>query len=173
MSGRAAFGPNLRRARIHHGISLEAIADDTKVPVALWEGLEDNNLAGWPRGIYARAYIREYAQIIGVDPDDTVNEFCRLFPEGDVVRRACFMNTPRSSDTTWPGPTTCAEAPTGDRRYRRRHEKNRAPFRPASWRRSSTAASCWGWRRSRALPCRRRLQRESSWSRRSTTSSIS
>ena len=83
MSGRAAFGPNLRRARIHHGISLEAIADDTKVPVALWEGLEDNNLAGWPRGIYARAYIREYAQIIGVDPDDTVNEFCRLFPEGD------------------------------------------------------------------------------------------
>jgi transcriptional regulator with XRE-family HTH domain len=83
MNVRAAFGPNLRRTRIHHGISLEAIAEETKVPVALWEGLEDNNLAGWPRGIYARAYIREYAQIIGVDPDDTVNEFCRLFPEGD------------------------------------------------------------------------------------------
>jgi transcriptional regulator with XRE-family HTH domain len=83
MSGRVAFGPNLRRARIHHGISLEAIAAETKVPIALWEGLEENNLSGWPRGIYARAYIREYAQFIGVDPDETVNEFCRVFPEGD------------------------------------------------------------------------------------------
>ena len=83
MSGRAAFGPNLRRARIHQGISLETIAAETKVPIALWKGLEDNDLAGWPRGIYARAYVREYAELIGVDPADAVNEFCRLFPEGD------------------------------------------------------------------------------------------
>lgn len=83
MSERAAFGPNLRRTRIHHGLSLEALANETKVPVALWKGLEDSNLAGWPRGIYARAYVREYAQFVGVDPDETVNEFCRLFPEGD------------------------------------------------------------------------------------------
>ena len=83
MSGRAAFGTNLRRARIHHGISLDAVANETKVPITLWEGLEDDNLAGWPRGIYARAYVRKYAQLIGVDPDETVNEFCRLFPQGD------------------------------------------------------------------------------------------
>jgi hypothetical protein len=68
---------------MHHRVSLETIANETKVPIALWEGLEDNNLAGWPRGIYARAYVREYAALIGVDPDETVDEFCRLFPEGD------------------------------------------------------------------------------------------
>jgi hypothetical protein len=84
MSGRAAFfGPNLRRARIHHGVSLETVARETKVPIALWEGLEENNFVGWPTGIYARAYVREYAELIGVDPDETVNEFCRQFPQGD------------------------------------------------------------------------------------------
>ena len=83
MSVRPAFGPHLRRARIRRDISLETIARETNVPIALWEGLEDNNLVGWPRGIYARAYVREYAELIGVDANETVDEFCRLFPQGD------------------------------------------------------------------------------------------
>jgi hypothetical protein len=43
-------------------------------------------LSGWPRGLYARAWVRAYASAIGLDPIDTVDEFCRLFPHGD--RRA-------------------------------------------------------------------------------------
>jgi transcriptional regulator with XRE-family HTH domain len=82
----AAFGPNLRRIRIQRGVSLEDISADTKVGVALWTGLERNDLSRWPAGIYARAYVRAYAQAIGVDPEATVDEFCRTFPQGD--RRA-------------------------------------------------------------------------------------
>src|ERR1051325_8505906 len=82
----AAFGPNLRRIRIQRGVSLEDISADTKVGVALWTGLERNDLSRWPAGIYARAYVRAYAQAIGVDPESTVDDFCRVFPQGD--RRA-------------------------------------------------------------------------------------
>ncbi len=86
MSAREAFGPNLRRLRLQRGISLDAIAQETKVNSAIWAGLERNDLSRWPTGIYARAYVRSYAQLIGADPDATVDEFCRLFPNGD--RRA-------------------------------------------------------------------------------------
>lgn len=86
MSAREAFGPNLRRLRLQRGVTLEQIAHDTKVDVELWRGLESNNLSHWPKGIFARAYVRAYAQAVGADADATVDEFCRLFPHGD--RRA-------------------------------------------------------------------------------------
>jgi transcriptional regulator with XRE-family HTH domain len=83
---RDAFGPNLRRFRMQRQISLEAIADTTKIAVNLLAGLECNDLSDWPEGLMARAYVRQYATAIGADPDATVDEFCRWFPEGD--RRA-------------------------------------------------------------------------------------
>jgi transcriptional regulator with XRE-family HTH domain len=89
---RNAFGPNLRRIRVQRGISIAQIAEATRISAPLLEGLERNDLTGWPRGIYARAYVRQYAYAIDVDPDTTVDEFCRWFPQGDrraeaVVRR--------------------------------------------------------------------------------------
>src|SRR5262249_28836205 len=83
MSARDAFGPNLRRTRIQRGVSLQQIAHETKVSEDLWDGLEHNDFERWPNGIFARAYIREYARLIGVDPDATVDEFCRWFTQGD------------------------------------------------------------------------------------------
>jgi transcriptional regulator with XRE-family HTH domain len=83
---RDAFGPNLRRIRVQKGISIEYIAEQTKITSDLLHGLERNDFARWPAGIFARAYVRQYATAIGVDPDATVDEFCRWFPQGD--RRA-------------------------------------------------------------------------------------
>ena len=83
MSPRDAFGPNLRRLRVQRGVSLEQLAESTKVSKSLWAGLERNDLSRWPGGIYARSYVREYAHSIGADPESTVDEFCRWFPQGD------------------------------------------------------------------------------------------
>jgi transcriptional regulator with XRE-family HTH domain len=85
-SERDAFGPNLRRLRMQRGISIYEIVTSTNVNAALWEGLERNDLSRWPTGIYARSYVRSYAKAVGVDPESTVDEFCRWFPQGD--RRA-------------------------------------------------------------------------------------
>jgi hypothetical protein len=81
------FGPVLRAARERRGVSLKQLAAETKLSSELWEALEENNLARWPKRIFARSYVRDYAERVGLDPDEVVNEFCRLFPEwGD--RRA-------------------------------------------------------------------------------------
>jgi transcriptional regulator with XRE-family HTH domain len=86
MSAREAFGPNLRRLRLQRGLTLEQIAERTKVSVALWQGLEENDLSRWPSGVFVRAYVREYANMIGADADATIDELCRWFPQAD--RRA-------------------------------------------------------------------------------------
>lgn len=86
MSDRDTFGPRLRRERERRGISLDTIATVTKVGVDLWDGLERNDFSRWPSGIFARAFIRDYARAVGLDADEIVDEFCRLFPVGD--RRA-------------------------------------------------------------------------------------
>ena len=81
------FGPVLRAARERKGVSLKQLAAETKLSSELWEALEDNNLGRWPKRIFARSYVRDYAERVGLDADEVVNEFCRLFPEwGD--RRA-------------------------------------------------------------------------------------
>ena len=86
MNPQEMFVTRLRRHRQRNRISLDDLASDIRVKRELLEGLEKNDLSGWPRGLYARAWIRAYASTVGLDPIDTVDEFCRLFPHGD--RRA-------------------------------------------------------------------------------------
>jgi transcriptional regulator with XRE-family HTH domain len=83
MSERDAFGPSLRRIRRQRGISLDRLAIDTKVSVDMWKALERNDVSRWPSGIYARSYVRAYAIHVGLDPEATVDDFCRFFPQGD------------------------------------------------------------------------------------------
>ena len=84
--GRDDFGPQLRLEREWRGITLEALADTTKVSVDLWEAMERNDFSRWPSGVFARAFVRDYARAVGLDADAVVNDFCRYFPHGD--RRA-------------------------------------------------------------------------------------
>jgi hypothetical protein len=86
MSERETFGPRLRRERERRGISLDTIATTTRVGTDLWEALERNDFTQWPSGIFARAFIRDYARAVGLDAEEIVDEFCRHFPVGD--RRA-------------------------------------------------------------------------------------
>jgi transcriptional regulator with XRE-family HTH domain len=83
MSDRDSFGPRLRAERERRDISIETIASVTKVGGDLWDGLERNDFSRWPSGIFARAFVRDYARAIGLDADEVVDEFCRLFPLGD------------------------------------------------------------------------------------------
>src|SRR3954452_23748707 len=83
MTTQETFVTRLRRNRERNRISLEDMARDTNIKQEQLEALEQNDLSTWPRGLYARAWIRAYASLVGLDPEDTVNEFCRLYPQGD------------------------------------------------------------------------------------------
>jgi hypothetical protein len=81
-----SFGPVLRAGRERRRVSLGDLCRETKVRPEIWEALEANDLSAWPTGIYARSLIRQYAERVDLHPNALVDEFCRLFPNGD--RRA-------------------------------------------------------------------------------------
>src|SRR5687767_4125852 len=86
MPDREQFGPRLRRERERRRITLDEVAEATRVSADLFEGMENNDFSRWPSGIFARAFVRDYARYLGLDTDAVVDEFCRHFPNGD--RRA-------------------------------------------------------------------------------------
>lgn len=76
-----SLGARLRQQREKRQISLKAISDQTKIKLSLLEGLERDDIAQWPSGIFRRAYVRTYAKAIGLNPDVVVHEFFELYPE--------------------------------------------------------------------------------------------
>ncbi len=78
------FGRRLREQREQQRIPLDRIAASTKIKASLLAGLERGDVSGWPAGIFQRAFIREYARAIGLDPEPVVTEFVKIFADGKV-----------------------------------------------------------------------------------------
>jgi transcriptional regulator with XRE-family HTH domain len=81
MTARELFGPGLRQQRERQGLTLAAVADNTKISPHLLTALERGDVSRWPGGLYRRAFVRAYAAAVGLPPEPTVVEFVRLFPE--------------------------------------------------------------------------------------------
>lgn len=71
------LGAYLRRERERRGLALRTISESTKVSVPLLEGLEADDISRWPGGIFRRAFVRTYAECVGLDPDDVFRRFER------------------------------------------------------------------------------------------------
>ncbi len=81
MSEGRDFGLALRLERERRGIPLEAVAERTKIGLALLSGLERGDLARWPAGIFRRAFFRAYVETVGLSSDEMLPRFERAFPE--------------------------------------------------------------------------------------------
>ena len=83
MNPQETFVTRLRRQRMRARVSIEQIADSLRIKPEIIAAFEANDLSEWPKGLYSRAWVRAYALAVDLDPVDTVDEFCRLFPQGD------------------------------------------------------------------------------------------
>lgn len=80
-SERRSLGARLREARERRNLSLQEVAERTKIPVTNLEALESDQGQRLPGGIFARSFVRTYAREVGVDPEEAVRDFVRLHPE--------------------------------------------------------------------------------------------
>lgn len=77
----ASFGETLRRERELRGVDLREVADATKISVRFLQALESDRIEVLPGGIFPRAFVRQYATYLGLDPDRMVAEF--VYAHGD------------------------------------------------------------------------------------------
>jgi transcriptional regulator with XRE-family HTH domain len=90
MTDATDFGLRLRARREQRGISLQQIADQTKINAGLLADLERGDLFRWPAGIFGRAFVRSYAEAIGLEPREVLNEYVRFAPADNAAPRGAL-----------------------------------------------------------------------------------
>ena len=68
-------GQKLFAARQRRGLTLDDLSRTTKIPVALLEAIERDDVARLPHVFFARGFVRTYAIEVGLDPEDLLHAF--------------------------------------------------------------------------------------------------
>ena len=84
-------------------MSLREIADNSKISLRYLEALEQDRFDVLPAPVFARGFLREYARVVGLNPDEVVNLFLLALEErkGADVRVEAHRQPGRK-----PGPST-------------------------------------------------------------------
>lgn len=86
------YGPDvgaaLKAAREFRGLSLQDVADATRIRRAYLAAVEDMRLEELPSRPFAIGYVKAYAKVLDLDPDAAVDRFKEHFPDPDEPLRA-------------------------------------------------------------------------------------
>ena len=58
---------DLQRRRSDRGLSLEMIAENTKISIRFLRAIEDEDFKQLPGGIFSTSYLRQYAEAVGLE----------------------------------------------------------------------------------------------------------
>ena len=74
------LGARLKEARLAKGYSLEDLQEITKIQKRYLIGIEEGNYSIMPGSFYVRAFIKQYAEAVGLDPEELLNQFKKDVP---------------------------------------------------------------------------------------------
>lgn len=77
-------GEKLKQARKEKGYTLDDLQQITKIQKRYLEAIEDGNLDIMPGKFYARAFIKQYADTVGLDGDELLKEHIDEVPKAQV-----------------------------------------------------------------------------------------
>src|SRR5947208_5012619 len=102
------LGRQLRRARQHMGLSLPDVQAVTAIPLPCLAALEEGRLAALPSPVYARGYVRSYAEAVRLDGDRMALELWRCL---DAAQLATAAGTRTNGRASSPAPAPRSHAP--------------------------------------------------------------
>lgn len=108
------IGERLREARLGKNLSLESIQETTKIQKRYLTAIEEGKFDILPGKFYARAFIKEYAAAVGLDPNELLDEFQEEIPqteEDDNVQYTRIQRSRRENAAT-KSPTFLSFLPT-------------------------------------------------------------
>jgi cytoskeletal protein RodZ len=97
-----SFGERLRREREMRGVSLENIAEATKIGTRLLRALEEEHFELLPGGIFNKGFVRAYAKYLGLNEEETVTDYLQAAgesgPDPRLIAEQNATRIDRSSD---------------------------------------------------------------------------
>jgi cytoskeleton protein RodZ len=76
-----SFGQRMQREREMRGITLEEIAESTKISSRALRALEEEKFDKLPGGIFNKGFVRAYARYLGIDEEQAVADFVAVAGE--------------------------------------------------------------------------------------------
>ncbi len=73
------FGKTLREARESKGLTIEQVADTTRIMPSMIEALEAENFSKIAAPLYGRGFVKLYCTAVGLDPEPLVAEFMEIY----------------------------------------------------------------------------------------------
>ena len=74
-----SFGERMQREREMRGITLEEIAESTKIGTRSLRALEGEDFDKLPGGIFNKGFVRAYAKYLGIDEEQAVTDFMAAY----------------------------------------------------------------------------------------------
>jgi len=74
------LGARLKEARIAKGYSIEDLQEITKIQKRYLAGIEEGNYASMPGAFYVRAFIKQYAEAVGLNGDELLETYKTEIP---------------------------------------------------------------------------------------------
>lgn len=74
------LGNRLKEAREAKGLSLDDLQDITKIQKRYLKGIEEGNYDSIPGKFYVRAFIKQYGEAVGLDPESLFDEYKHEIP---------------------------------------------------------------------------------------------
>ncbi|MFC4409151.1 helix-turn-helix domain-containing protein [Chungangia koreensis] len=78
------MGTRLKEARIAKGFSLEDLQDLTKIQKRYLSGIENGKFDMMPGPFYVRAFIKQYAEAVDLNPDEMLELYKKEVPETEL-----------------------------------------------------------------------------------------
>ena len=95
-----SFGYYLQSIRLEKNITLEAVAEETRIAMSNLTSIEKEDVESLPDPVFVKGFLRSYAQAIGADGDDAVRLYeARLNMESRMEDVQSYV--PRTSAAPW------------------------------------------------------------------------
>ncbi|MBT2215042.1 helix-turn-helix domain-containing protein [Virgibacillus dakarensis] len=108
------IGEKLKEARLEKDLSLDSVQETTKIQKRYLMAIEEGNFHILPGKFYARAFIKEYAAAVGLDPNELLEEYKEEIPQTEEESTAQYTRIQRSrkENTSTKNPAVFSFLPT-------------------------------------------------------------
>jgi cytoskeletal protein RodZ len=90
-----AIGASLREARLKRGLDMDAVQRALRIRRRYLEAMEDDRFDLIPGEVYARGFLREYAEFLGLDSSLYTEEYNARFATHDDMPMTAAPSAPR------------------------------------------------------------------------------
>lgn len=90
----ASLGIYLRQERELRQISLEEVSQSTRIPLRMLQRIEEDQFDDLPGEVFARGFLKSYASVVGLEPDDVLVRYGDRKNVSDVAPAPITAITP-------------------------------------------------------------------------------